>query len=159
MPVKRSKIMFRTVIPAIIAVVAFSAGASESDAEGAVDLSHYQWKNRLLLVFAPTPEEPSFHALQESLVARGAGIADRDLVVFEVLESGPSTRDGEPLDPATARQLRERLRVPSGAFSLILVGKDGGVKLDRQDRTSLVEIFALIDSMPMRQQEMRRDNP
>jgi hypothetical protein len=66
--------------------------------------------------------------------------------------------DEEPLSPATARLLRERFRVPSGAFSIILVGKDGGVKLDRQDRTSLEEIFALIDSMPMRQQEMRRKN-
>ena len=76
-----------------------------------------------------------------------------------MLENGPSSQDGEALDPAEARLWRERFRVPSGAFSVILVGKDGGVKLERQDRTSLEEIFALIDSMPMLQQEMRRENP
>ena len=151
--------MFRAVVPAIIAVVAFSAGASQSELEGAVDLSQYEWKNRLVFVFAPTREEPSFHTFHESLMAREADVADRDLVVFELLESGPSTRDGESLDPAAARLLRERFGVPDGAFSIILVGKDGGVKLDRQQRTSLEEIFALIDSMPMRQHEMRRENP
>ena len=151
--------MFRAVVPAIIAVVAFSAGASQSELEGAVDLSQYEWKNRLVFVFAPTREEPSFHTFHESLMAREADVANRDLVVFELLESEPSTKDGESLDPAAARLLRERFGVADGAFSVILVGKDGGVKLDRQQQTSLEDIFALIDSMPMRQHEMRRENP
>ena len=150
---------FRTIIPAITAVVAFSAGASEPEVGDAADLSHYQWKNRLLLVFAPSREEPMFRTLHDSLGARRADVADRDLVVLEVLESGPSTEDGVRLDPATAKLLRERFRVPGEDFSVILVGKDGGVKLDRRDQTSLEVIFALIDSMPMRQLEMRRNNP
>jgi len=149
----------RIVVPAIIAAVALSAGASWSELGDAVDLGEYQWENRLLLVFAPTGAEPLYQALHESLVERGAEIEDRDLVVFEVFESGPSTEDGESIDPATARLLRQRFRVPSGAFSVILVGKDGGVKLARQDQTSIDEIFALIDSMPMRRQEMLREKP
>jgi hypothetical protein len=151
--------MLRTIVPAIIAVVAYPAGASESEVGGAVDLRRYQWEKRLLLVFAPTHGEPSFQTLRESVAARQSDIEDRDLVVFEMLENGSSTKDGKTLNPAAARLLRERFDVPSGAFSVILVGKDGGVKLERQDRTSLEEIFALIDSMPMRQREMRRENP
>ena len=150
--------MFRAIVSAIIAVVASSAGARQSEPEGAVDLSQYEWKNRLVFVFAPTREEPSFHTFHESLMAREADVADRDLVVFELLESGPSTKDGEALDPVTARLLRERFGVPDGDFSVVLVGKDGGVKLHRQDHASLEEIFALIDSMPMRQREMQRTN-
>jgi hypothetical protein len=46
--------------------------------------------------------------------------------------------------------------VPSSAFSLILVGKDGGIKLKRSDQVDLREVFELIDSMPMRQNEMRQ---
>jgi hypothetical protein len=37
----------------------------------------------------------------------------------------------------------------------VLVGKDGGVKLERSGPVSLSVIFALIDSMPMRQREMQ----
>jgi hypothetical protein len=150
--------MSRTVVSAVIALMGLSAVGSTGERENTVDLKQYQWKNRLLLVFAPTREEPSFKALHDSTVARRADVEDRDLVVFELLESGPSSVDGDPLDPATARQLRNRFGAPPGGFSVVLVGKDGGVKLDRQDRTSLEEIFALIDSMPMRQEEMRRQN-
>jgi len=151
--------VLRAVIPAITAVVALSADASERGVEVAVDLGEYQWKNRVLLIFAPARGEPLFQTLHDSLMVRGADLADRDLVIFEVFESGPSTEGGEPLDPETARLLRKKFQVPNGAFSVILVGKDGGVKLDRQERSSLEQIFALIDSMPMRQHEMRRENP
>ena len=150
--------ILRTIVSAIVAAVSFPAGASESEVGSTVDLRRYQWENRLLLVFAPTHGEPLFQALHESVAARGLDIEDRDLVFFEVVENGPSTQDGETLNPAASRLLRERFDVPEGAFSVILVGKDGGIKLERQDRTSLDEIFALIDSMPMRQQEMRREN-
>jgi hypothetical protein len=151
--------VLRIIIPALIALAAASIGAGEREAGGDMDLTQYQWQKRLLLVFAPTREEPNFQALHEPLGARTPEVDDRDLVVFEVLEAGPSTVDEDPLDPSAARLLRARFRVPNGAFSVILVGKDGGVKLDRQDRTSLDEIFGLIDSMPMRQHEMRRDTP
>ena len=39
---------------------------------------------------------------------------------------------------------------------LILIGKDGGIKLNSR-KTSLEEIFSLIDTMPMRQEEMLND--
>ena len=39
---------------------------------------------------------------------------------------------------------------------LILLGKDGGIKLKRNDRVKFEEIFSLIDSMPMRKDEMRQ---
>ena len=150
--------MSRAIVSAIIAAMGLSVVGSSSERENAVDLNQYTWKNRLLFVFAPTREEPSFEAIHDSLMEQQEAVVDRDLVVFELLESESSTRDGESLDPASARQLRERFGVPAGEFSVVLVGKDGGVKLDRQDPISLDEIFSLIDSMPMRQHEMRRKN-
>jgi hypothetical protein len=39
---------------------------------------------------------------------------------------------------------------------VILIGKDGGEKLSREEGTTLGEIFGLIDTMPMRRREMRR---
>jgi hypothetical protein len=51
--------------------------------------------------------------------------------------------------------LRKRLSVPSGRFTVILIGKDGGEKIRQGSSVDLKEIFAIIDAMPMRQQEMR----
>ncbi len=85
-------------------------------------------------------------------------MADRDLVIFEILESGPSSMNTNYLDPQAANSLRKKFDLARGAFAVILVGKDGGIKLNRQDQTQLKDIFALIDAMPMRQEEMRQKN-
>ena len=60
------------------------------------------------------------------------------------------------LDAQTAAALREKFDSPPGRFTVILVGKDGGVKLMRYTGTRLNDIFALIDAMPMRQEEIRQ---
>ncbi|MBW2492220.1 MAG: DUF4174 domain-containing protein, partial [Deltaproteobacteria bacterium] len=39
-----------------------------------------------------------------------------------------------------------------------LIGKDGGIKLKRNDQIDLETIFELIDSMPMRNDEIRQKN-
>jgi hypothetical protein len=153
---RESGSMFTAVLAAILIASALAGGCGRGVMAMESELDQYRWKNRLLFVFAATREDPSFVSLHDSVLARHADVADRDLVVFEVLDSGLSTVDREPLDPDTVERLRKKFGVSEGDFSVILVGKDGGVKLERHDRTSLEEIFALIDSMPMRQEEMRR---
>jgi hypothetical protein len=41
-----------------------------------------------------------------------------------------------------------------GVFTVLFVGKDRGGKLRPQEPVPMAEIFALIDSMPMRKREM-----
>jgi hypothetical protein len=77
--------VLRAVIPAITAMVALSAEVSERGVEVAVDLGQYQWKDCVLLIFAPGRGEPLFQTLHDSLMVRGADLADRDLVGLEVL--------------------------------------------------------------------------
>ncbi len=55
-----------------------------------------------------------------------------------------------------ADRVRESLGVGGGAFALRLVGKDGGIKLSRDTVVSMEEIYGLIDTMPMRRNEMER---
>ena len=121
-----------------------------------MDLTQFQWKNRLLFLFAPDVNNLPFKNLHSEIAAQQAEVKDRDLVVFEVLERNPSRMDSAPLDRQAADSIRDRFGVPPNKFSLILVGKDGGIKLKRHDQADLEEIFKLIDSMPMRQNEMQR---
>jgi hypothetical protein len=97
-----------------------------------------------------------FDALQKSIAIEQAEVADRDLVIFEILESGSSSMDTRDLDSQVAQSLRDKFDVRGDQFSVILVGKDGGIKLNRQEQTRLEDIFALIDTMPMRREEMRQ---
>lgn len=138
-------------------VMVMSVGSPGSvEARGVADLKQYQWKNRLLLLFSPSPGEPAYQALRRELQEQAGGVRERDLLVFHVLEQGKSLMNGREISPAGAQALRQRFRIEPGAFTVVLVGKDGGAKLKRGAGVALADIFGLIDSMPMRQREMQK---
>lgn len=56
-------------------------------------------------------------------------------------------------DPDAKSELRTKLR-PRG-FMMVIVGKDGGVKLRKPSPWTVREITRQIDKMPLRQEEIR----
>ncbi len=121
-----------------------------------LNLEQFKWENRLLFLFAPEQSSPEFSELQREISGRQPGVADRDLVVFKILENGSSRMNSTEMDSQTAAAIRKRFFVPEGRFTVILVGKDGGIKMKTEAPVTLDEIFDRIDSMPMRKEEMRR---
>ena len=119
------------------------------------ELTSYRWKNRLLLVFSPAESDPSFVVFDQNVSIKSLGVEDRDLIVFRIFEKGSSFRGGQPLSKEDAQNLRNHFNVKPGQFTVILIGKDGTIKMVREHLVELHEIFDLIDSMPMRRQEMR----
>ena len=96
-----------------------------------------------LVVVVGRPGDPRGAEQHASLAHDAAALRDRDVVVQDIT-------------PAAARRERPELGVrPSVVFEVLLVGKDGGVKLRREAPVAASEITALIDTMPMRQEEMR----
>jgi hypothetical protein len=120
------------------------------------DLRAYQWKKRLILIFAPSTKSESYKAQAEMLRGHTEGMLDRDLIVAEVFEA-ESSRCGEAvLSSDSVLGLREKFSVGPGQFQVLLIGKDGTVKLRSSRPVSILELFSLIDAMPMRQEEMRK---
>jgi hypothetical protein len=72
--------MILTVI--VIASIFAGQPATAMDA----DITHLQWKKRLLIVFAAESAQPNFQSLATEISSRQADVDDRDLVVFEILE-------------------------------------------------------------------------
>ena len=122
---------------------------------GEVDLSEYLWKNRLLVIFSPSDSYKDYADKKQDLLKQKAEVEDRDLVIFTIFAEGESHIDESPVGDAAAESLRKRFDIKSGQFAVILIGKDGGEKLREESYKPLEEIFSLIDSMPMRQAEMR----
>ncbi len=61
------------------------------------------------------------------------------------------------LEDGLQSQLMNRYFTPAPAeTTLLLIGKDGGLK-SRSTRLGFEEAFGLIDQMPMRMEEMRRE--
>jgi hypothetical protein len=152
---RKGQIMFKAIMLAMTVGLIVAMESGPPAMASTPDLSQYTWKNRLLLLFAPDRSHPYFESLQQALMERRADAMVRDLVVFEILASGTSRVDGADIDSNTSRSLQERFQISPSDFSVILIGKDGGIKLKRGEQTNLEDIFGLIDSMPMRQEEIR----
>jgi hypothetical protein len=121
-----------------------------------MDLNQFQWKNRLLFIFAPDKGDAFFQVLQSEISTHPYEISERDLVVFKIFENGPSYQEDIQIDHRTAAAIRTKFAAPLGNFTCILVGKDGGVKLRQNSQVKLEQVFDLIDAMPMRREEMRQ---
>ncbi len=97
-----------------------------------------------LVVVVGQPSDPRATQQHASLEQDAAALRERDVVMQDIT-------------PEAARRERPELGVNSRtAFEVLLVGKDGGVKLRRDKPVAASEIIALIDTMPMRRNEMRR---
>lgn len=104
--------------------------------------SDWEWKARLVVVFADAPGNPSFIRQMRALESGVEQLVDRDAVVIT------------DTDPAAASAWRRVLR-PEG-FSLVLVDLDGTVMLRKPVPWDMREISRAIDRFPLRRQELRR---
>ncbi len=107
-----------------------------------ISLTDYQWTKRLLVVLADTANDPRFVEQLELLEKEFSELAQRDVIVL--LDTDPSVRS----------RLRESLR-PRG-FAIILIGKEGQVRLRKPFPWSVREISRAIDKSPLRQRELRQ---
>ena len=107
------------------------------------DLSAYQWTHRPVVVFANSPEDVNYKRQIKMLERDIESLVDRDVIIFTDTK------------PSTATPLRDELR-PRG-FALLLIGKDGQVKLRKPFPWSVRELSRAVDKMPMRRQELNSE--
>ena len=123
--------------------------------ETAINLEKYQWENRLLLVFSPTPHHNNYQTQLQMLESDTAGLGERDVLVFHILEDGNGEVGEQPISAAEAERLARSYKINPAGFTVLLIGKDGTEKLRQQEPLEVTELFSIIDAMPMRQREMR----
>lgn len=108
-------------------------------------LKEHLWKNRVIITFSSSVEEPELLALQKQIDEKTCAFTDRNFVHIDLLQGT------EEFD-----EMSQHFAVSNTGFQLLLLGKDGGVKL-RSSTALLEDIFSLIDTMPMRRREMKDD--
>lgn len=120
-------------------------------------LGDYRWASRPLLVFAPTADDPRLADTLSRIAASRCDFVNRDMVLGELLGSGTSMLDGRALDTDDVQQLRRQFGIDENAFTVVLIGKDGGEKYRVTGVPDLRVIYAVIDGMPMRSRETSDD--
>ena len=138
----------------VLACMMTSSTDINASDEKPVGLDDLRWKNRVFLVYTQEPETTEALARLEEFEAE---IEDRDIAWFVFDGSQMHTNYPGTLEDGLQSQLMNRYFTPAPAeTTLLLIGKDGGLK-SRSTRLGFEEAFGLIDQMPMRMEEMRRE--
>ncbi len=119
-------------------------------------LSDLVWEKRVLLIFSPHDRHADFRQQIALLEASADGLDERDVTTIQAFADGRLSIDAREREPAATGFYRH-FAVRDDAFRLILLGKDGTIKLDRDSPVASRDLFALIDAMPMRRLEMQGD--
>ncbi|MEM8751525.1 MAG: DUF4174 domain-containing protein [Pseudomonadota bacterium] len=117
------------------ALLAAPAGAEDDP------LDAFLWEARPIVVFADSARDPRFVEQMLEFERRAADMEERDVVILT------------DTDPDAAGPLRKRLR-PRG-FQIVLIGKDGEIKLRRPHPMEAEALSRQIDRMPIRRREMQ----
>jgi hypothetical protein len=134
---KRGAFRFR---PTFLAFVSFLAAVSIVNAN---DLDELRLRKRVVIIYAPDGSEKQLAQQEQLLRSHQAELEERDVTQL-VLRT--------PLDNS---EVAARFKLAGSGFTLLLIGKDGDEKLRSHEIVSPERVCRLIDSMPMRQEEIR----
>ena len=134
--------MLRRFVMASLCSTLIGAGSA-----AAATLDDLQWDYRVVAVFTPTDTTGQETA---DALSNTVGIAERDIAWFVITPDGTQSNLSTSIDRASLTALHQ-----ADGFEAVLVGKDGGVKSRQTDELDVDAFFGEIDTMPMRQREMR----
>ncbi|MDG1286311.1 MAG: DUF4174 domain-containing protein [Rickettsiales bacterium] len=138
----------------LILLLGFTACSQQGVAEL---MEKYLWEKRVLLVFSDSAENEHYASQQFSLTESVAGMKERDLVVWSFIVNQEVSVEGKSKAHLGTSRFYDYFNVRENGFTIILLGKDGEEKHRQNTALSMPELFSMIDAMPMRQREIRKD--
>ena len=114
-----------------------------------------------LLVFAPAMDDPQLVEQFNQLKAHAAELRGRDLLYVPIVPEGhnqpiPGSRiHTASLSEDELAAMRHHFKVEPAEFLVILIGKDGGEKLNSRTPVGVDQLKQLTDPLPMHRSEMQ----
>lgn len=112
-----------TIFPAVFLVLASTPRSIGQD------LDAHRWKNRIVVVLSESASSAMYREQLAEFSSDPDGLNERRIIVYRVLPEGYGTGfdDGRALEDSDA--LYRRFMQPGDRFKMVLIGLDGGVKL------------------------------
>ena len=121
-----------------------------------LNLKNLEWEKRIIIVLS---DKNTFVKEQiDELRIYPEEIIDRDLVIIysegdDLIVSLDGFESKNKIDEASYLNIHKKYYDKDSRF--LLIGKDGGIKIDKNEFIESKEIFRIIDDMPMRKIEMK----
>lgn len=121
----------------------------------AQDFIRHKWENRLVLILTDQIDNEKYRNQVEELKNHLDGVNERKILVYHITPESfkVGLSDAKWQKAETDYSLYKET---DSQPEIILIGLDGGIKLRVNEFLSCQKLFATIDAMPMRMQEMKR---
>lgn len=108
---------------------------------------------RPLIIVAPDGDALAYRRMLEDLAQRREAFEERKMLLYTIA-GGRGRRAGKPMTDTETHAVLEALDVPATApLTVILVGLDGGKKMQLEGYVAPRQVFNIIDNMPLRRRE------
>jgi hypothetical protein len=118
-------------------------------------LAELRWDRRVLVLNAPDANDEALRVQLGLVGSSEAEFVERDLLLVTLLDDSNSSAGNRRLTRDEVERARAELGIEGSEFAVLLMGKDGGVKLSRSEVVPMEAVYALIDGMPMRRREIQ----
>ena len=118
-------------------------------------LQDYRWKNRIVLF---TGDPGKIDRQVNIFLNEKEALEDRQLLLFRLDDHWLTTAKGLEMK-ISSHAVVQFYNLDLASAQIILIGKDGFEKGRWDNEVSPQALFALIDRMPMRRQEMKEKSP
>jgi hypothetical protein len=111
-------------------------------------LAAYKGKQWLLLIFAPDEADAAYREQQKLLDSEEAACDDRNLVIAKLFANGESNFAGTQTASSLPSELRTLFGIAEDEFAVLLLDKEGTLKLHHREVTPPAQLFDVIDRTP-----------
>lgn len=146
------------IYPKLILFLSVTFFAMEINAQ---DLKQHRWENRILIVKATDEDSANVKQQLKLFTDNKNGLIERKLVLYKIVNDeyhfidyahSHSNKSG-----AISGDFKSTYLPDQEDFKVILLGLDGGIKLQKSSVLNIDKLFSTIDAMPMRQNEMKKN--
>ncbi|MCK0192864.1 DUF4174 domain-containing protein [Arenibacter sp. F20364] len=126
------------------------------------DLKQHRWENRVVLIVAQDEDSRAYQEQITKFNSLPKELKERKIIVYQVLPDRYKLMNcqlkGEKNEWITSPIIFDDFAKKGEEFKVILMGLDGGIKLEKTEVLTTTELFGTIDAMPMRRAEMKNKN-
>jgi len=121
----------------------------------AQDIASHQWENRVLIVMTTDSTGAEFKRQVEELKGNQEGLTERKLKVYLATPEAYRLLNAPETAWKPGGDLFKNYNKKASEPEVLLIGLDGQIKHRKYSFTTALELFVIIDGMPMRLSEIR----
>lgn len=120
------------------------------------NMENHLWKHRVLLIYTEDAYSKVFENQIRILKDQQKELDDRKLVIYSFTKEAYIYYFKNTWKKSS--ELFLKFNPKNAPFKVVLIGLDGGIKLEQTEILSKEKLFAVIDGMPMRKRELQRES-